>query len=152
MSVLNLISPEPLIQAALEAALADTDPQVGVYTLADLPAIQDNQHLAPAVFLIYAGLEIGQTRADQRWVTYQVAWHVIPVVANLYDPKSGRDSRLEAGQIMGRCCNALQGLKIAKGWTALQAVPPQPPFFDVGFTYYPLSFATAAELKGDQTA
>lgn len=146
---MNLLAPEPEIIARLKAAIAAQGLTVGVYGVPDLPAIQDDQHLAPAVFVVFNGVEIAQSKANGAWVVYRTTWTIVPVVRNRRDPKTGTDSREEAGALMTLVAQALQGHKPAKGWTALEAASPVAGFFDVGFAYYPLAFSTSTEIKGD---
>lgn len=148
-AVTNLLEPEAAIIARLEAALDGHNPSIPVYSVPDLPSIQESQDLAPAIFVVYYTAIVAGTQAEGAWTRYRLTWMVVPVVRNRYDPQSGADSRAEAGAMMATCAAALQGYKPAKGWSGLEADAPAPGFFDVGFAYYPLAFSTTVELKGD---
>ncbi|MDH5786402.1 MAG: DUF1834 family protein [Chromatiales bacterium] len=142
-----MMQAEQLIVARLEQMLAKLTPTPSVLTAPDLAGVTEAQQNAPAVYVIYGGLNISQDEADGTIVEIQLTWHTVVVTRNVRSLKSGDGVRADAGPILNAVFTALTGWKPGADIRRLKPVNPPRPGYIKGYGYFPLSWSQRMQMR-----
>lgn len=131
----NLLFLEPLLIETLRKALP---PRVHVKPLASLDGVEPASQPAPAVYVMYRGMQTGSKLEP---IESTQTWATLIAVRNARDLDAGYDARQDAGELAAQVINTLLGATLANSVDTagpLTAVAPPPPWFMDGHYYLPL--------------
>lgn len=134
----NFLALEPLLVAAVKAAVAGISPAVHVLTAADLSGVKQSAQRTPAVHIIYGGYSV----AEDLLTAWRLAhtWYAVVVVSNVADQRSGAAARAAAGPLMAQVVGALAGASLPGLTRALELATPPRPDWTNGVQYLPTAF------------
>lgn len=145
-----MLGAEPLIVARIKERLVTVEPRLHVFTAPDLAGVTEEQQFTPAVHVVYGGHRISQEQNNGQTVEIEQTWHTVVVVRNVRAPRSGRDTRAEAGVIMDALFRALAGWKPAlQNVRAMRPANTVQAGYSRGFGYYPLSWTLRMHMRGE---
>jgi len=113
-----------------------------------LSQVTEENQSTPAAHVVYLGDVVDATKqggvvskVKQRWM--------VAIAVQTFD---GNDTQQEAGELMGKVFEKLQGWKPALEFTNLHRESAgTPPLYKNGYGYFPLLFTTHMTIKGKRT-
>jgi hypothetical protein len=134
----NFLALEPLLVAAVLAAVAGISPAVHVLTAADLADVKESAQRTPAVHIIYGGYRV----AEDLVTAWRLAhtWYAVVAVRNVATQRSGEAARAAAGPLVALVMGALAGSSFAGLTRMLELTTPPRPEWRNGVQYLPSAF------------
>jgi len=132
---------------ALEGLIADRlrerlDGSVHVLTAPALDAIASGTQPTPAVYVLYAGGSVSESRQDGLAARIAQQWMVLVAVRNVAQIASGAPARADAGTIADAVLAALMGWQPPGTSQPLRLSALPDPGFIAGLQWVPLTFST----------
>lgn len=141
---------EQRILDRLRARIAEQDGQpVTIEPLRELERVPQLRQRAPAVWVIYDGLTVGDTIANVPHVQQvRLEWFVVVAAKSARGAGDVEAARDTASALAERVMKALLGFH-AGGGQYLRLGEAPGPEYDAGYCHVPLSFTCAATFKGE---
>lgn len=134
----NFLALEPLLVAAIKAAVAGISPAVHVLTAADLADVKESAQRTPAVHIIYGGYSVAEDLATAWHLAH--TWYAVVAVRNAATQRSGAAARASAGPLVAQVMGALAGASFAGLTRTLELTNPPRPEWRNGVQYLPSAF------------
>ena len=141
---------EQRILDRLRARIDEQDGQtVTIEPLRELERVPQLRHRAPAVWVIYDGLTVGDTIANVPHVQQvRLEWFVVVAAKSAKGAGDVEAARDMASALAERVMKALLGFH-AGGGQYLRLGDAPGPEYDAGYCHVPLAFTCAATFKGE---
>lgn len=143
--LVSLLSAGEHIRARLRTLLPTT---VHVLAAPDIDDIAAGRITTPCVYVIYAGGEVAEARADGRAARLRQRWMVISCVRHAARVESGAPAREEAGTIADLVLAALMGWAPDECTPLLIHETPSPGYV-AGLQWVPITFSTSLHRRAD---
>lgn len=128
--------------------LNDIPEFVDVLSGEQLSKVTEENLSTPAAHVVYLGDAIDKTAQGGVISKIKQRWMVV-IAVQTFD---GSDTQQEAGELMGKVFEHLQGWKPAPEFTNLHRESAgTPPLYKNGYGYFPLLFTTHMTIKGKRT-
>lgn len=135
------------MEAAIAERLIAALPDVHVMTAADLASVTEDRQPTPAVHVVYQNYRVAETRPDGKAAVIEQSWLVVAVAKDVSSMRSGKASRLAAGELAEQVLPQLMGWKAPEAAGPLILSTPPNPAYSNGITYLPLAFTVKTAIK-----
>jgi hypothetical protein len=136
---MSLLALEPILKARLSERLPSA---VKILSAPDLDAVGAGSQPTPAVYVVYSGGAVTESRPDGRAVRIAQDWLILVAVRHVSQSDAGASARAEAGDLADQVIAALMSWQPAGTSAPLRLSGlPNPGFVD-GYQWVPLTFST----------
>ncbi len=140
----SLLALGPVIVARLKGRLPETVQVLEGRTADDFAR---SGQIAPAVYVVYDGGAIAQSRPDARAARITQRWMCVCIAKNLQGVATGSAALVDAGALADSTLAALMGWRPEGTSQALTLVDLPRPRYDTGYQMVPLVLATEIVRK-----
>jgi len=136
---MSLLALEPVLRARLGERLPHN---VKILAAHDLDAVSAGGQPTPAVYVIYSGGSVAESRSDGRAARISQDWLILVAVRHVSQVDAGAAARAEAGDLADLVLAALMGWQPAGTSQPLRLSGLPNPGFISGYQWVPLIFNT----------